>query len=80
MRVSTAFNRLLRLEGVNVVDVEFAPARVVVTVASKRRRLSCPHCSFDTAARYDTRSAPSSWRRMSPVEWWGFGERIGSTA
>lgn len=69
MRVSTAFNRLLRLEGVNVVDVEFAPARVVVTVASKRRRLSCPHCSFDTAARYDTRSAPSSWRHLDLGTW-----------
>lgn len=69
MRVTTAFKRLLRLDGVNVVEVEFQPARVTVTVALKRRRLRCPHCDFSTAARYDTRKQASSWRHLDLGVW-----------
>ena len=59
MRATTAFKRLLRLDDVNVVDVEFLPTIVIVTVALRRRRLVCPHCGFKTRSRYDTRPAPS---------------------
>ncbi|KAA0235420.1 MAG: ISL3 family transposase ISAar34 [Acidimicrobiales bacterium] len=64
MRVTTAFKRLLRLEGVNVTDVTITPVLIVVTVALRRRRLVCPHCPFKTSARYDTRPAPSWWRHL----------------
>ena len=69
MRVTTAFKRLLRLEDVNVTDVEFLPARVVVTVVLRRRRLVCPHCGHKTRWRYDTRPAPSSWRHLDLGVW-----------
>ena len=69
MRVTTAFKRLVRLDGVNVTDVEFQPEVVTVTVTLKRRRLLCPHCSFSTAARYDTRTAASSWRHLDLSTW-----------
>lgn len=69
MRVTTAFKRLLRLDDVNVVDVEWSDRRVVVTVVLRRRRLVCPHCGFRTSARYDRRDLPSRWRHLDLGVW-----------
>jgi len=71
VRVTTAFKRLLRLDGVNVIAVEFGPSMVVVTVALRRRRLICPHCGHGTRFRYDTRDVekPSSWRHLDLGVW-----------
>ena len=69
MRVTTAFKRLLRLEDVNVVDVSFLPALIVVTVVLRRRRLVCPHCGHKTRWRYDTRPAPGTWRHLDLGVW-----------
>jgi transposase len=44
MRVSTAFNRLLRLPGASVTDVSFAAEGVIVTVRLRRRRRVCSVC------------------------------------
>ncbi len=41
--VTTAFKRLLRLDDINVVAVEFLGHLIVVTVVLRRRRLICPH-------------------------------------
>lgn len=60
MRVTAAFSRLLKLDGVHVTGVEFLPGWVVVTVRLRRRRLECPLCGWSTRARYDTRPV-SSW-------------------
>ncbi len=62
MRVTTAFKRLVRLDDVNVVAVEFLATMVIVTVALRRRRLVCPHCGYKTRWRYDTRPVHSRWR------------------
>ncbi|MBW3665788.1 MAG: transposase, partial [Actinobacteria bacterium] len=64
MRVTTAFNRLLRLNGVHVREVEIGVALVVVTVALRRRALICPHCGHRTRSRYDTRQRESRWRHL----------------
>lgn len=69
MRVTTAFKRLLRLDGVNVAAVEFLKATVVVTVALRRSRLICPHCGHKTRARYDTRPVASMWRHLDLGVW-----------
>ncbi len=69
MRVTTAFKRLVRLDGVHVTNVEFTPAMVVVTVALTRRRLVCPHCGYATPFRYDTRPVPSRWRHLDLGVW-----------
>lgn len=69
MRVTTAFNRLLRLGGVNVAGVEFGAHLVRVTVRLRRRRLVCPHCDYTTRFRYDTRPVPSSWRHLDLGVW-----------
>ena len=69
MRVTTAFSRLLRLDGVNVTAVEFFASLIVVTVVLRRRRLVCPHCSFTTRWRYDTREEPSGWRHLDLGVW-----------
>ena len=44
MRVTTAFNRLLRLPGASVTDVSFGAEGVIVTVRSRRRRRVCASC------------------------------------
>jgi transposase len=69
VRATTAFKRLLRLDGVNVTSVVFGLNVITVTVALRRRRLQCPHCSFSTAARYDTRPRPSVWRHLDMGVW-----------
>ena len=70
MRVTTAFNRLLGLEGISVEKVSFAgDTSVTVDVALRRRRLVCPLCSFSTAARYDTRPVASTWRHLDFGRW-----------
>lgn len=69
MRVTTAFKRLLRLDGVNVTDVAFGINTITVTVALTRRRLVCPHCGHKMSARYDTRPVPSRWRHLDLGVW-----------
>lgn len=69
VRVTTAFNRLLRLEGVNVTDVVFGMSTITVTVGLRRRRLLCPHCGHATGSRYDTRPCPSAWRHLDLGVW-----------
>jgi len=64
VRVTTAFNRLLDLDGVNVTGVEFEPDAVVATVALRRRNLLCPVCDYSTRHRYDTRPVCSRWRHL----------------
>jgi transposase len=49
--------------------VAFGPDVVVVTVALRRRRLSCPHCDYTAAGRYDTRSVDSIWRHLDLGVW-----------
>jgi len=69
MRVTTAFKRLLRLDGVNVTAVEFLPTMIVVSVALRRRRLLCPHCEHKSRFRYDTRPVASAWRHLDLGVW-----------
>jgi len=69
MRVTTAFKRLLRLDGVNVTAVEFLPTMIVVGVALRRRRLLCPHCEHKSRFRYDTRPVASAWRHLDLGVW-----------
>ena len=69
MRATTAFKRLMDLPGVTVSDVDFQPARVVVTVKLSSRKLHCPECGFLTKARYDTRPVSSSWRHLDLGRW-----------
>ena len=64
MRVTTAFNRLLKLDGVNVTAVAIGDDTVTVQVRLRRRRLVCPECDGSTAGRYDTRAVSSSWRHL----------------
>ena len=44
MRVTTAFNRLVRLPGASVIDVSFSADAVIVTVRLRRRRRVCSRC------------------------------------
>ncbi|MGH3447673.1 MAG: ISL3 family transposase, partial [Nocardioidaceae bacterium] len=69
MRVTTAFKRLLELEGTTVADVDFQPAMVVVTVRLRRRRLVCPHCGYTTMGRHDRRQVASVWRHLDLGRW-----------
>jgi transposase len=69
VRVTAAFSRLLRLEGVWIRNVRFEPDRVVVGVALRRRRLVCPRCEYSTGARKDTRPQDTVWRHLDLGTW-----------
>ncbi len=69
MRATTVFKLLMDLPGVTVSDVDFQPAKVVVTVKLRNKKLSCPQCEFTTRARYDTRPLSSSWRHLDLGRW-----------
>lgn len=69
VRVTTAFNMLLSLAGVNVTAVAFHADRVIVDVRLRRRRLVCPHCGWSTRWRYDTQPHPSTWRAVDLGVW-----------
>lgn len=64
MRVSTAFNRLLGLQGAWVRGVSFTPEGVVVEVALRRRRPVCSECGKAGArlALHDRRR--TRWRHL----------------
>jgi transposase len=62
MRVTTAFNRLLQLEGASVVGVAFEGEAVVVGLTRRRRLLACPRCGCVGRAGYDRRTR--RWRHL----------------
>jgi transposase len=69
VRVTTAFSRLLRLDGVWVRKVRFKPDRVVIEVALRRRLLVCPECEYSCRARKDTRPEDTVWRHLDLGVW-----------
>ncbi|MCA1701044.1 MAG: ISL3 family transposase [Actinobacteria bacterium] len=62
MRVTTAFNRLLALQGARVINVKFDAGGVIVRLALRRRRLVCCRCGQVYRARYD--GAVRRWRHL----------------
>jgi transposase len=62
MRVTTAFNRLLQLQGASVVSVAFEGDGVVVGLRRRRRLLVCPRCGCVGRAGYDRRTR--RWRHL----------------
>ena len=69
VRVTSAFSRLLCLEGVWVSGVEFLADRVVVRVALRRQRLICPVCGYATMAREGIQDHESVWRHLDLGVW-----------
>jgi len=61
VRVSTVFNRVLALEGTQVVSVDVSGTDVVVVVRRRARLYRCP-CGWATAARYDL--SRRRWRHL----------------
>ncbi len=62
MRVTTAFNRLLRLPGAAITDVSFGSEGVIVTVRLRRRRRVCSRCGQLGGAIHDRRI--KRWRHL----------------
>jgi transposase len=64
VRVTTAFNRLLRLPGASVIDVSFGAEGVIVTVKLRRRRRVCSRCgqTGQTLEIHDHRT--KRWRHL----------------
>jgi transposase len=69
VRVTTAFNLLLRLSGVTVSAVAFEPGQVLVDVRLRQRRLVCPHCGYSTRWRHNLQADPSTWRALDLGVW-----------
>ncbi len=63
MRVTTAFNRLLALQGARVIDVLFGPAGVTVRVALGRRQAACSSCGQLCRQVHDR-----AWRRWRHLD------------
>jgi len=63
VRVTTAFNRLLALQGARVIDVLFGPAGVTVRVALRRRRAACSGCGQVCRQIHDR-----AWRRWRHLD------------
>ena len=61
MRATTAFNRIIAIDGVVVEGVTFAPAGVVVRIRRRKRRHQCP-CGFSTKVHYDR--STRRWRHL----------------
>ena len=89
MRVTTAFNRLLRLPGAAVMDVSFGAEGVIVTVRLRRRRRVCSRCGqtgrhLHVHGRRLKRCEiialrlPSGWRVKGRVRW-RLGRQCGIT-
>jgi transposase len=63
VRISTAFNRMLRLPGASVTGVSFAAEGVIVTVRLRRRRRVCSECGqVGRLAIHDRRR--KRWRHL----------------
>ncbi|MDQ3092015.1 MAG: transposase family protein [Actinomycetota bacterium] len=63
MRVTTAFNRLLALQGARVIDVLFGAEGVTVRVALCRRRAVCSSCGQVCRRIHDR-----AWRRWRHLD------------
>jgi len=63
VRVQTAFNRMLRLPGASVSDVEFGGEGVIVTVRPRRRRKRCAGCGTSRRLRVKDRRV-KRWRHL----------------
>jgi transposase len=62
MRVTTAFNRLLELEGASVERVTFAQQGIVVGIRLRRRGRVCSRCGQPVAVTHDT--SRRRWRHL----------------
>ena len=62
MRATTAFNRLLALQGARVIDVLFGPDGVTIGVALRRRRAVCSGCGQVCRRVHDR--ALRHWRHL----------------
>ncbi|MDE3092503.1 MAG: transposase family protein [Acidobacteriota bacterium] len=61
MRATTAFNRIIAIDGVVVEGVSFTPEGVVVRIRSRKRSHQCP-CGFSTKVHYDR--STRRWRHL----------------
>ena len=61
MRATTAFNRIIAVDGVAVSGVTFAPEGVVVRIRRRKRSHQCP-CGWTTRSHYDR--STRRWRHL----------------
>jgi len=62
VRATTAFNRMLDLDGATVASVTFTGDGIVVGLRRRFRRLTCPDCGWSARAGYDT--STRRWRHL----------------
>jgi transposase len=61
MRATSAFNRIIAIDGVAVSGVTFAPEGVVVKICRRKRSHQCP-CGWTTRSHYDR--SIRRWRHL----------------
>lgn len=62
MRATTAFNRMLDIDGAWVVSVTFEPQGIVAGLKRRFRKLTCPDCGWSGHSRYD--ASTRRWRHL----------------
>lgn len=62
MRATTAFNKMLGVEGAVVTAVAFEPEGIVVGIRRRFRRLTCPDCLWSGPSTYDR--STRRWRHV----------------
>ncbi len=63
MRVTTAFNRMLKLPGASVIDVAFGGEGVIAMVRPRRRRKLCSGCGATRGLQVRDRRV-KRWRHL----------------
>jgi len=67
VRLTTAFNRLLHLQGALVRQVAFQQDGLLIHITRRAQLHRCPHCSFKTRSRYDAHDR--DWRHAPLGKW-----------
>jgi transposase len=62
VRVTTLFNKLLNLQGLRVIGLEFVEDDLVLTVQPRHRRLTCPDCGTSRSGRASIKER--RWRHL----------------
>lgn len=63
MRATTVLNKLLRLPGLWVRGLRFEHEMLVVEVAPRSKKPTCPHCGWRARGRFETKSR--QWRHVA---------------
>ena len=63
MRLTTLFNKLLKLQGLRVTGIRFEDEALVIQVRRRFQRLTCPACGTRVKGRFEEKTR--RWRHLA---------------